>query len=145
MSFMVMGRWMLLGFALCSCSAASDGGGDALRCAKTDRTGTYLVHFTERSGGTCPPVPDSLVGLDPTTPLAAGCTMTEPDSWSADECTLIRKGQCQIQGSNGTLTLTTVSNEIESGGGKFSGLQSVVNTVSNPSCAGTFDVTWTRQ
>jgi hypothetical protein len=80
--------------ALVGCSGGpTDDDDEPIQCSMSERTGVYLLEWTELDG-TCGPIPDELVRIDPASPLPDGCTLDAPDTVSPDECTLERSATC---------------------------------------------------
>lgn len=122
--------------------ACSDDAG-AVDCSKAHRSGTFLAKFTEREGGSCGPIPETVARLDADT-LLEGCELDAPDDWSADECTLTRSYTCPLDGAPGSASFVAVSHESADG---FEGTSTarVYDTAGALVCTSTYDVTWTRQ
>jgi hypothetical protein len=114
-------------------------------CSKSDRTGTYLIHQDEMSGGTCGPIPDKLerIGGEP----AAGCVITF-EQWSADECKLERSIVCTSSKDNIKLESTAITNQQDDDGSLLSGTASMtLRTLSTDAflCSSTYKMTASRQ
>lgn len=122
------------------------GGDDEPACNVMHREGTYLMHATAKAGATCATPPDHITRFSASDAEMAGegCMYDEPNSWSADECSLTESTTCEL--SDGTLSLVGISHERD-GGNKVTGTVSIqVHDVTGELvCSGTYDVTWTRQ
>jgi len=112
-------------------------------CSPEDRSGTYLVHYEERSDGTCGPIPDSLGRVHPDDELTEGCIFTADDVWRDDDCTLERSIECNIDGVKTTVAGLTTQQDPE--GEAFEGIVSFVITDGVTTCVSIYDVTYTRQ
>jgi hypothetical protein len=125
--------------ALLACSSApSDPASPAAptSCDPLTRSGTYLFHYVTVSGN-CGPIADALINLGAASMQSAqnGCTLA---------ASTLSDGQCKLEDvleCPGNVTFTEVSTEQNSAGSVITGEASV----SSPSCAGTYDLTATRQ
>jgi hypothetical protein len=131
-------RFLLLsGLVLAGCGGEDDGG--AVSCERSDRTGTYLGTYVERSGGTCGALPDELARLDASEPADGygTCAKASADVWSDGDCTLERSLECD-DGSSGV----AISTQQDSSGEHIEGTL----TLRVPGvCTSTYDVDIVRQ
>lgn len=136
---------MLLG-----CSGGGDDDDDSFTCNEaTDRSGTYLASYSERSGGTCGDIPDELGRLDGVNALPAQCTEDAPDVWSADGCRLDRSFTC-CEGYYCT-SIVAVTEQRDASAATITGTLSLRITEFDPagnpvdSCSSLYDMTAQRQ
>lgn len=84
--------------ALLALAVGCGGEGEAgFTCSAAERSGTYLMTFSERSGD-CGPIPEQLGRLDDAEALPEECTLDAPDRWSEGECKLERAYTCEEDG-----------------------------------------------
>jgi hypothetical protein len=110
---------------LTACEGGKTGGFCAAPVA-----GTYRQHFDEQSGGTCGPLPDAVVIVDPSTP-DTGCTVTTA-STDPDGCGVSFAETC----SDGNMITTKIYLHLD-GTPDYS-----LVTVANADCASTYRVTF---
>lgn len=132
----------LVFFASICAVSASCGGPD---CSKSDRSGTYLMRFSESSGN-CGPIADGVVTFD-NSGAGLGCAV-DFERWSDGNCKLERGVTCDSPGDNQRLSVTAVTEQQDDDGKEISG--TATYTVTNLStgasvCVGTYDVTANRQ
>ena len=126
----------ILLLSLVHCSATQNNTTPLTSCdPTTDRVGTYLVHFDTVSGN-CGAIPDELtiVAADQST-AASTCTVIN-STWSDGNCRNDLQKTC-----NGGITVTGFTVQQSQDGSLVTGEE----TLTQPSCAGTYNVTWTRQ
>lgn len=126
---------------LVGCSGADE----AEPCDLAHRDGTYLLSYTERSGGTCGELPDVVGRADPDS-ISDGCMLTEPDDVSADQCTLTRSLVCTVQNPDGAIYGIAVTKE-SGGGARLEGIYTMTirDAAGELVCLGTYDVVAVRQ
>lgn len=130
------------------------------QCQKADRTGTYLLTWTEHVGGTCGPIAAQLVSFNAQTSGGAGgdagtgktsCTL-HSDVWSEGDCKVERTVTCVTRVSDqsqpgGVVTADEVgvTRQETANASLIDGTISV--SVDNPSggCRSTYAVTYVRQ
>lgn len=142
---------MRLLWIVCVCALAGCGGDDgeaALECSRSDRGGTYLLEYSERSGD-CGPLPDALSRLDDAEAVGEGCRLDAPDRWSADSCRLERAYTCEEPGVGPGVTSSSVAvtEQRDGSGDRLTGLLTIRlrDADGRVLCSGTYDVTATRQ
>jgi len=141
-----MTRFILgLGLLVCACGSSDDAPNE---CAISDRSGTYLSHMVERSGGTCGAIPDAIARFDSQEP-SSGCALDEPDRWTQNSCKLERSYSCDEPAIEAGATSSTVAvtTQQDSTGAKITGIVTIRIFRPNGTvgCASTYDLTATRQ
>lgn len=130
-----------------ACSSSSSGSSSSASqgpCAQ--RSGTYLAHYVERSGGTCGALPDSLVTINsqPTAP-AAPCTGSI--SYSKDNCDVTIAQTCPVSSDAGVYTLRQTGTATWNADGS-SGSAAIEMILADSNgvvqCQSTYDLTETR-
>lgn len=108
-----------------------------MTCERSDRTGTYLATYVERSGN-CGALPEQLGRLESSEPVDGygPCAKAGPDVWSNDECTLERSLEC-ADGTSGV----AISTQQDSSGDVLTG----TFTLRGLDCTSTYDVESVRQ
>lgn len=142
-------RYMTAGFIFLAGCGGTDGDDGAAACDPADRSGTYLMRYSERADGTCGDAPDTLVRLDPDGELGGGCSLDAPDEWSADQCRLTRSVTCCDGGY--CTSVTGFTTQQDDSGATISGVMTFQIQEIGASgavldgCLSTYDVTATRQ
>lgn len=144
----MLGKLLVLGALACfACSSETEN--RPVTCAKTERSGTYAMRFTERAGGTCGAIPEQLGRLDDAEALLPGCQLDAADRWSADECKLERAYTCPEPGigSGVTSQSVAVSTQMTEDASRIDG--TITLTIKRPDgtalCKSTYDATFVRQ
>jgi hypothetical protein len=133
-----MTRAWLLGAVLSACGTESyippsDGGGAS--CAS--RTGNYTAHFVERAGGTCGPLPDTVVASGTST------TCQGTIAPSADNCSVDLNQTCTVSGRS--LKETGTSHWSQDGASGSAVITMTAYTPDGkPQCTSTYDVAYTK-
>jgi hypothetical protein len=130
--------------AMIGCSGASSGGGAITTTLtscdpSTQWTGTYLVHFDVVSGN-CGPIPDELTMVDG---AGGAATMASTNGCQGLDA-MASDGNCRVDGQSlcpGGIHVTGYLVQQTANGSSIIGEE----TLSAPSCAGTYRVTYTRQ
>lgn len=132
----------MLGAVACGSSDAPTPGVD-FTCHQSDRTGTYLSHFTERSGD-CGPIPDVVGRIDG--PLIGGtCTNPAPDRWSDGDCKLERTLHC-VANDGSIIDGQGVTTQQTPDGSHITGVfTATIAQPGQPVCTSTYDLDQTRQ
>jgi hypothetical protein len=122
-------------------------GSDAepLECSRADRTGTYLLQYTEQSGD-CGPLPDAVGRLDAAEADAPGCTVNS-SVWSEADCKLERTVTCESTADDLSLRMIGVTEQADSAGHKITGLMTLdARTIGGAYvCLSTYTMTAVRQ
>jgi hypothetical protein len=136
---------MVLG---CSGSSGDDddpGSTKPTSCVAGESTGTYLVHFVERSGD-CGSLNDRLIRVDDSG-LESNCTEDAPTVLSNNDCKVESAVTCIDESTDQRVSQVSVLEELEAGGEKLGGTTTF--TVRDAGgmflCSSTYDVTFTRQ
>jgi hypothetical protein len=142
-----MGKLTILGFAILMCAGCSGGADDDepedFKCSLTERSGVYLVTFTEVSG-TCGPLPSGLVRIDSASALGPGCSLDMADTVSPDECTLERSFTC-VDDVYTTKTVSTTTQQDETAA-LVTGIATIAGSdFTGPICFGTYRLRYERQ
>lgn len=132
-----------LGGMLIACSSPAEPDEESLECSPDDRRGTYLV-TSEELGGTCGELPPFVGRLDDTLP--DGCSLDEPDSVSADGCTLERSLTCVDASGQTTYTVGTTTQETDSGS-VLTGVATITlrDAAGSELCTSTYRLRYERQ
>ena len=121
--------------------------GCGFECAKTNWTGSYLVHLDEASGN-CGPFPDQVVRVtNGSTEPSPGCDR-DPDIWSDDECKMEESSTCTDQASNSRVVVVAATNQEDADGEKLTGSATFkIYTLDTEvlTCLSTYNTTFTRQ
>jgi hypothetical protein len=136
---------VVLGTVACGSSDAAKSSTD-FACQQSDRTGTYLAHYVERSGN-CGPLPDTVLRLDEA-PMGMGttiCTDTVAPRWSDRDCKLERSIHCE--GTDGSVVDgTTITTQRDPDGDHITGLFTLTSTTaSGATCTSTYESDAVRQ
>jgi hypothetical protein len=134
---------------LAACGS-SDDAPPPTQCQRADRMGTYIVHFDERSGGTCGPIADSLVRISADdSDFVAGCARDAADTWSNGDCKLERSFSCPVEsvGPGYTASFVATTSVTADGGSRLIGIETtnVYDSSGRIVCGSTYDLTYTRQ
>lgn len=137
-------RTVALFLLAAGCGATNDEDGP-VSCDPADRTGAYVIHYTERPNGSCGPMPDEVARIDGGGGIADGCTLDAPDTWSADQCRLDRSVTCCEPPV--CLSVVASTEQVDASGATISGVTTVtiLNDLSQDGCISTYDLTATRQ
>lgn len=141
-------RYLVLAMMLVACGSSGEDESE-FTCERSDRSGTYLLSYSERPNGTCGDIPDQVSRLDPDADLGFGCSLDAPDSWSADECRLDRSVTCCDGGYCTSVVGYTEQQDAE--GGRISGVMTFQVQEIGASgavldgCTSTYDVAAERQ
>lgn len=106
---------------------------------------SYVVHFAEHAGGTCGPIPDSVVNTSPSGTIQSPSACTNRNR--EDGCNVFVDLTCTATDRGVTFTITETG-EVKwaADGSKGSGTVSEHGSASDGStCDSTYDVTYTRQ
>lgn len=136
----------MLGLLIAGCGGDAGTPGKDFHCGASDRTGTYLVHGTERSGGTCGPLTDTVVRLS-TTPMTmpgVTCSYSQPTSVTDNGCKISSSIHCDADDGSSS-DATSVLTQRDSSGDTLTGIYSVTATKNGQSCSSSYDVRYTRQ
>src|SRR5688500_18526817 len=142
-------RHLLLIAALVGCGPSSGDDEEEFKCERADRSGTYLLHYSERTMGSCGQPPDEVARLDVEGGLAQSCQFTAPDAWSSDECRLDRSIQCCDGGF--CTTIIGYTEQQDATGETIVGVLTIrveeigASGLVLSSCVSTYDVTASRQ
>lgn len=139
-----LGSLALAVAALASCSSTTTGSGEGASSACVKPSSSYVVHFVEKSGGTCGAIPDAVVNTTASGEFEAqpGCT----GSRTVDGCdVLLTDYVCTA--SNGVVTKTTGEVKWASDGASGEGTVQISVTGAGiaKSCTSSYVVTYTRQ
>lgn len=106
--------------------ACGDGGDAATACDRSDRSGTYLLQFTERSGD-CGPIPEQLGRLDDAEALLEECALDAPDRWTEGDCKLERAYTCAEDGiePGASSSWVAVTTQADDSGSRITGTVTV--------------------
>jgi hypothetical protein len=133
---------VLVALAVAGCGSDSNSDPPAQTGPCTDVSGSYLIHYAQRAGGTCGAIPDYVWAAVPGGASMSGVGCTGADQLSADKCTETADVTCVVGdvtvNIRGTLHYTV---DASSASGVFGIAKS--NTAGQ-SCSGTFDITYTR-
>jgi len=138
----------LLGLMAAVCAATACGSSDPEDCADIAPSGTYKLHYDEKSGNCDLDLPDSLVSLSSIQAEPdAGCTVIS-SSESANECRVDFDIDCALQADNVRLRETGYLEIQDDKGEEISGtITFIARRLDNnsPICTGTYEVTLTKQ
>jgi hypothetical protein len=131
----------------CACSSSSDATVLPSHCDISDRMGTYLDHYAERSGGTCGAIPDQVGRVDGPSGLPEGCALDGDDRVSENGCKLERTYTCDFPADGVIASYTGVTQAEDAGANRLIGILTVRVSDSSGSflCSSTYDLTFTRQ
>ena len=117
--------------------SGSDGPAAPTQCNQDERNGVYLLHAVAVSGN-CGDIPDELVN---TSAGGTGNCTSSGVVWSNSDCKLSFTNTC----NGGMETVTAVTVQQTQDGSVLKGIETIDVELSNASCTGTYDVTFTRQ
>jgi hypothetical protein len=128
---------------------ACGGDGDAATaCERSDRSGTYLMQFSERSGD-CGPIPEQLGRLDDAEALLDGCALDAPDRWTEGDCKLERAYTCAEDGieQGASSSWVAVTTQADDSGSRIIGTVTVRISDAGGAqlCRGTYEFSASRQ
>ena len=113
-------RVLWAAFLVSGCSlGGSDGDQAPVECASegADRTGSYLITFTEREGGTCGSLSSAV--FDRANPMLDASCVLQAKEWT--ECTFRRSFECAFEASDTRLKTTEVTTQTVSDGSRIEG------------------------
>jgi hypothetical protein len=134
-------------FMIAALALGCSGADESFTCEPGDRSGTYVIHYSERPNGTCGEPPDEVTRLDGGPDPS--CTLDAPDMVSADQCRLDRSITCCGEGGICSHIVGYTEQQDESGA-RITGTITVRIDEANPFggrdpvCVSTFDIVATR-
>jgi hypothetical protein len=113
-----------------------------------ERVGTYLLHYSERSGN-CGPVDDALIqlGSGATNP-SGSCEALSEQIWSEGDCTLETAAICFLPADDQELTVTGQTTQMSENGSRLEGTIDMMfrrASTRDLICHGLYSVTYSRQ
>jgi hypothetical protein len=133
-------RYLVIAFILAACSSSHPAGSAAApaRAGCTTPHGSYMMHFTEHSGGTCGPITDELTVINDATAADALSKCQVVGAEQGSGCSVDAVANCNIQGHAMNMTMSL---DWAADGESCKGIATV--SVINK-CLSTYDLTYTR-
>lgn len=131
---------LVLAMCLAACGGDDSATGASGPCAAL--SGSYLIHYAQRAGGTCGPIPDYVAVMIPGGASMSETACTGPDQLSADQCTETADMTCVTGGITVNMRGTL---HISVDGSFASGVFGITKSNGTQSCSGTHDITYTQQ
>lgn len=133
---------------VCAVGCGGSDGESSFTCSPAERSGTYLLTYTERSGD-CGPIPEQLGRLDDAEALPEECMLDAADRWSEDACKLERAYTCAEDGvePGASGSWVAVTTQADDSGGRITGTVTVriLGADGVQLCRSTYDITASRQ
>ncbi len=114
-------------------------------CDRTDRTGTYSITYSERSGD-CGTITEMLVRLYPEAGVGEECSLTAPDAWSENDCKLERSLVCFDPDTGYSVQSVAVTTQQDEAGELITGTYAITvyDEFGNVGCVSSYDITAAR-